>query len=381
MHLPSTLENTVTANGTENTRDLRIAIISDAAPERNGVGAYYFDMVDHLRDHVEQVDLISPHYASRAWHGAITFPMPGDATQKICLPPYRRISRHIRQMAPQIIIVPTPGPYGMLGIPLAKRLNARLIIGFHTHYEKLTGLYWSRLVGSVTRSYFNVCNHLLFRHGDLVLANSQDMADIAKTMGAPHIRLMGTPIPRQYLEKPTKALPQKLTTVLFAGRLAAEKNIEGLVAAAEQLPELQFLIAGEGPLRSFIEKRSRQLANLTYLGWLSRTKLLSVLDDADMLILPSHVESFGTIALEGMARNKTVLVSAQCGILDWPDLNRGVFNMAQNETVTDAVARVASLDYGVRNRKAKIAAEAARRLNTWNVKNWLTILNQHRSDA
>ena len=381
MHLPSTLENNEAAIQPENTRDLRIAIISDAAPERNGVGAYYFDMVEHLRDHVEQVDLISPHYASRAWHGAITFPMPGDATQKICLPPVRRINRHIKQMAPQIIIVPTPGPYGMLAIPLAKRLNAKLIVGFHTHYEKLTGLYWNRILGSVTRSYFNVCNHLLFRHSDLVLANSQDMADIATAMGAPQIRLMGTPIPRLYLDKPTNPLPQKLTTVLFAGRLAAEKNIESLVAAAEQLPGLQFRVAGEGPLRSFIEKRSKQLANLTYLGWLTRTQLLGVLDEADMLILPSHVESFGTIALEGMARNKTVLVSAQCGLLDWPDLNRGVFNMAQNETVADAIARVASLDYGVRNRKAKLAADAARDLNAWNVKNWLTILNELRPDA
>ena len=37
---------------------LRVAIVSDAAPERNGVGAYYQDLADHLKSAGARVELV-----------------------------------------------------------------------------------------------------------------------------------------------------------------------------------------------------------------------------------------------------------------------------------------------------------------------------------
>ena len=33
------------------TSDLRVAFLSDSLPERNGTGAYYYDLAAHLRGH------------------------------------------------------------------------------------------------------------------------------------------------------------------------------------------------------------------------------------------------------------------------------------------------------------------------------------------
>ncbi|MBT8143812.1 MAG: glycosyltransferase, partial [Gammaproteobacteria bacterium] len=274
-----------------------------------------------------------------------------------------------------------PGPYGLLGLRLARKHQARIVVGFHTHFERLTDLYWKRSLGlgKVFRYYLESCNRLLFRHASVVLANSGEMVELARRIGAPSAELMGTTIPRPFIDTPVSPLRDELAVVTFAGRLAAEKNLQAIVAAAEQLPGVDFRIAGDGPERNIIVDAAARLANLDYLGWTPREKMLEVIDATDMLILPSHVESFGTIALEAMTRNRTVLVSASCGITQWPDLSPGLFRIGDGETAADAIARVASLDPAVRRQKAHLGREAAVALNEWTLQHWIDVLTRQMS--
>lgn len=355
---------------------LRVAIFSDAAAGRNGVGTYYADLVEHLRDHVDAAELFCPRFSDGVWHNRVALPLPGDSTQRIVVPNLRELSRRVEEIAPHTVILPTPGPYGMYGLRLARRAGARVVVGFHTHYEHLTDMYWTTPFGKLCRWYLETCNRILFRCGSIVLANSEEMAGIARTIGAREVRLMGTFIPREFLHRPVEPLAPELSRVLFAGRLAPEKNVQAIIAAAEQLPELTFRIAGDGPLRGEVERRAAELANLHYLGWVTRDDVLPLLDDSDMLVLPSHVESFGTIALEGMARNRTVLVSARCGILDWQSLGQGLFRIGEDESLAAAIRRVAGLDHAIRGERARVGREAARQLNRWSLGTWLQTLGR-----
>jgi len=99
------------------------------------------------------------------------------------------------------------------------------------------------------------------------------MIDVARRMGARTVRLMGTPIPKRFLDLPPTPLRPKIERVLFAGRLAPEKNLEAVVEAAERLPDLAFVIAGDGPLRGWLEDRAAELGNLTYVGWAKRRQM------------------------------------------------------------------------------------------------------------
>jgi len=200
------------------------------------------------------------------------------------------------------------------------------------------------------------------------------MVAVARQMGAGKVRLMGTPISRQFLQEPVTPLADGLNRILFAGRLAAEKNVHSVMAAARELPNIQYFIAGDGPLRDLIITQSRKLSNLTYLGWLPRASMPATLDSVDMIILPSHVESFGTTALEGMARNRIVLASENCGIFDWPLLNQSIFRVRKAESLTDAIRRIAQLDHQRRREKAEGACKAARQFNDWTISNWIEIL-------
>ena len=160
-------------------RGLRVAIVSDAAPERNGVGTYYRDLAEHLKAAGAKVQLISPRYRAGRWHGGLAMPMPGDPTQRFLIPPPTLIARRLKRLDPNAIVIPTPGPYAIFGSLLARRYEARLVVGFHTHFERLAALnnHW-RLFGILAQTYLNTCHRALFKASHLVLANSDEMLDV-----------------------------------------------------------------------------------------------------------------------------------------------------------------------------------------------------------
>ena len=102
---------------------------------------------------------------------------------------------------------------------------------------------------------------------------------------------------------------------------------------------------------------------------------MALIDEMDALILPSTVESFGTIALEAMARARPVLVSSACGILSWDLLSRGIFRIQEGEHLADALARLRDLDPAIRERKARLGREGAREINQRNLQHWLAVLS------
>lgn len=350
----------------------RVAIVSDSLPERNGVGAYYFDLLEQLKAKGYQVTLLSPSPERRA---ILQFPLPGDSTQRIWVPSPLRFRRVLKALRPQSIIVATPGPYGLLGAWWARRLKAKLIFGFHTHYSGVTDLYQNRLLRTVSRFYFSVADKILFRWSDLVLANSESMVALAESLGARVVGIMGTLLPTDSLAAPSSPARGRLERIVFAGRLAPEKRVQAIVDAAKVLPEFEFTIAGDGPLKKSIESQAENLPNLKYLGWVSRQELLEEMERADLLVLPSYVESFGTVALEAMARERLALVSNACGIVDWPALVECLYRIDDDESVADALQRIATLPANELTAKAEAARDAALRLNNGSLAHWLKVLH------
>jgi glycosyltransferase involved in cell wall biosynthesis len=105
------------------------------------------------------------------------------------------------------------------------------------------------------------------------------------------------------------------------------------------------------------------------------------MDTADLLVLPSTVESFGTVALEAMARGRLALVSKNCGIVDWPNLADHIFRIESEETVTDAIRRIARLDSETRRDTAAAARRAALELNHSSIVHWVNMLSSTRREA
>jgi len=357
-----------------NSSELRVIFLSDATRGRNGVGTYYQDLVEQLEDRVERAVLLSPATVQFGRHEGLSVPLPGDSTQRLFFPKVGQLSKNIRDIAPYVIVVPTLGPYGISGLRLAKRSGAALCVACHTDLEKLALLYWRPVVGTLCKRFLRSLAFFFFRAGSLVVTNNTQMAMAIREAGIPDVRIVGTPIAKRFLNTPALPLSSELRSILFAGRLALEKNVDSIIEAAASLPSFRFVIAGDGPRRDFVVAKAKELDNLDYIGWVSREQVMAVLDSVDLLVLPSSIESFGTAALEAMSRKRLVLVSPHCGIADDPFFADGIFQMRATETLSQAIERIANLDYAKRREVADTAYRCARTLSFNAVDQWLDIL-------
>ncbi len=103
--------------------------------------------------------------------------------------------------------------------------------------------------------------------------------------------------------------------VLYVGRLAVEKGVTHLLEALTRLPELEVVIAGEGPLREELEEQAASLPRPPrFVGRLSHDELPGLVNRARLQAVPSPSEPFGMVVIEAMACGTPVVASRVGGI-------------------------------------------------------------------
>ncbi|RLE79812.1 MAG: hypothetical protein DRJ51_07050 [Thermoprotei archaeon] len=110
--------------------------------------------------------------------------------------------------------------------------------------------------------------------------------------------------------------------LLYVGRLVPRKGVHLLVDAmtiiSKEVPEVKLVIAGSGPLYGMLIERAKIQGVskfITFLGSVNRRDLPDLYRSSDMLIMPSiYGESFGMVALEGMASGVPVIASSTGGL-------------------------------------------------------------------
>jgi glycosyltransferase involved in cell wall biosynthesis len=99
--------------------------------------------------------------------------------------------------------------------------------------------------------------------------------------------------------------------VLTPARLHEQKGHVFLLAAAAEVPDATFVLAGDGPLRAELESRARELGvaeRCVFLG--HRSDVPDLLAAADLLVLPSLYEGLPVSVLEAMAAQRPVVATA-----------------------------------------------------------------------
>jgi glycosyltransferase involved in cell wall biosynthesis len=133
-------------------------------------------------------------------------------------------------------------------------------------------------------------------------------------------------------------IPQDRPVLLFVGRVAHEKNIGFLLRVLDEvrktIPDVLFVIAGEGPARDDLAQEVRKMMleeNVLFIGYLDRhTELNDCYCSADIFIFSSRTETQGLVLLEAMAQGVPVVSTAELGTRDVLREGEGVW-IAQEE--------------------------------------------------
>jgi len=139
---------------------------------------------------------------------------------------------------------------------------------------------------------------LLLCRARAVICCSEQLADAMRNCGLKNVHAIpyGVDVPS------AGGCEDEAHPVLYAGRLAPEKNIDVIARATEGLPRI---IAGDGPLRCLLPDA---------LGFVSPEALAELYDRAAVVVLVSRMEGLPNVVLEAMAHGKTVVATPVGGI-------------------------------------------------------------------
>jgi glycosyltransferase involved in cell wall biosynthesis len=145
--------------------------------------------------------------------------------------------------------------------------------------------------------------------GELVARFRYPAAKVEVVYNAVQLERFERPAPaglRQQLD-----LGRGLPVVLTCARLDEQKGHEVLLRAAAQLPDVAFVLAGEGPERARLEALAAELGiadRVLFLGY--RSDIPQLLAACDVFALPSLYEGSSLAVLEAMAARRAVVSSA-----------------------------------------------------------------------
>jgi glycosyltransferase involved in cell wall biosynthesis len=143
----------------------------------------------------------------------------------------------------------------------------------------------------------------------LVLANSQGIAELAQAYGAGETRVVHLgaepPAPQRPRRRDVRGEAPSLVTV---GHLVARKRhadvLRALAVLGQRYPTLRYVIVGEGPERTALEGLAARLGvteRVDFRGQLPPEEALEQSRRSTLFVMPSTEEAFGVAYIEAMA--------------------------------------------------------------------------------
>ena len=238
------------------------------------------------------------------------------------------IRRELERFRPDVIHITGPSELGMFGAYFAWEMGVPLAASWHTNVHE----YAARRMGWLTR-------HLSARHGaatergvegGTLWATSQ-FYKLAKVLFAPNDELCG--MLEKTTGRPCFLMQRGVDTELFSplhrtrdegdrtlvlgyvGRLSVEKNVALLARVERELVAMdvagvRFLVVGHGSEEAALRK---ELAQAEFAGVLRGTALAVAYANMDMLVFPSHTDTFGNVVLEALASGVPAVVTPDGG--------------------------------------------------------------------
>ena len=135
------------------------------------------------------------------------------------------------------------------------------------------------LIGAMEAMYWN--RNGVYRHIDKIVCCSEFMK---KKLDINPVLRDKTVVMRNFVERVEIKPVEKSDYVLYFGRYSEEKGVKTLIDVCKELPEIQFVFAGKGPL----EQELRGISNIRSVGFKTGSELEELIQKARFSVYPSE---------------------------------------------------------------------------------------------
>lgn len=154
-------------------------------------------------------------------------------------------------------------------------------------------------------------------HLALAVSNEIKKYIIGKSTTSIPIDVLANPLPDFLLSLRKLDVQNHHPILMYAGGQHKHKGFYDLLDAIDRFDaseRYELLLAGTA-----LEEVGSVAPNVRVLGYLSSDRYFAEMQRADIVVMPSHCEPFGLVALESMYLGKLLVASNNCGLAEFVD--------------------------------------------------------------
>jgi phosphatidylinositol alpha 1,6-mannosyltransferase len=350
---------------------VRVALLAESfLPHMNGVTGSVLHVLRHLEREGHEALVIAPRAGEVTGdlHGARTallrsVPLPSYPQVRVVFARTARLTRLLRDFAPDVVHLASPFLLGWQGIAAADALRIPSVAVYQTDviaYAERYGLPQGRAFAAAHTAR-------LHRRATLTLAPSTAAMTRLEELGVDRVRRWGRGVDADLFRPERRSDDWRSRTgggrtiVGYVGRLAPEKQVEDL-RALHGMTGVRLVIVGDGPSRPGLE---RALPDAVFTGHLEGVELAQAMACFDVFVHPGESETFGQTIQEALASGVPVVATGVGGPVD---LVRSSIDgwLYRPGDLSDLRARVGDLVGDASKRAAfALAARECVRSRTW----------------
>jgi glycosyltransferase involved in cell wall biosynthesis len=253
----------------------------------------------------------------------IIYGMMARAIFLLILPLY--LSKFVKEKNIDILHVHCLSALSALTTSLTGRLTNKIILitihgTFLKHYPEILPFPVNLLVYASEKTYIQHANYAM------ILVEDAYTMEILLKLGVPKGKIEVLPYPGVDLSKFKKTKSKKTSEeiiIFHHGRLVKKRGIDYLINALPEVvksfPNVKLVIAGDGPEKEKLTKLASHInvsKHVEFKGIVPHDKLADLIQQSDIIVIPSIIEGHSKSLLEAMAVGKTVIATNVGGIAE-----------------------------------------------------------------
>lgn len=306
---------------------MRVCLVTETYfPQVNGVSRTLGQLVRHLTDRGDSVQLVHPDYGESAGertHLVRSVSLPFYKELYLPLPPFGATLRAIDDFNPDVVHIATEATLGLSVLRHVRSRGFPTVSSFHTNFDQYSAHYRVGFAGGTIWRYLRWFHN---RTRETYVPSRATISDL-EARGFERLVLWPRGVdgtlfrpdrPGRDEVRAALGLKPDDVVVAYVSRIAAEKNVgylaDALALVVKARPAVRFLFVGDGPARPDLE--SRMGPNARFAGYRIGEDLADHYAAADLFAFTSLTETFGNVVLEAMASGLPVVALRAGGVGD-----------------------------------------------------------------